>query len=235
MLRRRAVTFLTCLVAGLPAGLATVPDARAHTHPAAHALPVRDAFYPTPPPSPEYMAALDGQLAAARSAGFPLKVAIIASETDLGALAVMFDHPENYALALRTELGPAKTRIPLLVVMPKGMGIADFDDTTKVAWMTPDASNGPDGLVRSAMEAVTFLASGEGKTIPVPPVTVAQAPGSGGHFLLFLGPLLLLGAMAGGAALLGGRQRRREAGGGEGSGGDRHDAGDGEREIERVG
>jgi hypothetical protein len=207
MLRRRAVTFLTCLVAGLPAGLATVPDARAHTHPAAHALPVRDAFYPTPPPSPEYMAALDGQL----------------------------DHPENYALALRTELGPAKTRIPLLVVMPKGMGIADFDDTTKVAWMTPDASNGPDGLVRSAMEAVTFLASGEGKTIPVPPVTVAQAPGSGGHFLLFLGPLLLLGAMAGGAALLGGRQRRREAGGGEGSGGDRHDAGDGEREIERVG
>ena len=55
--------------------------------------------------------------------GLPLKVAIIHSPADLGAIPSIFGKPQGYANFLDREIsfnGP----VPLLVVMPDGYGVA---------------------------------------------------------------------------------------------------------------
>ena len=64
---------------------------------------------------------LGGLLKAAAGAGFPVRVAIIASPVDLGAVSELWREPRSYARFLGYELSLAyKQR--LLVVMPNGFG-----------------------------------------------------------------------------------------------------------------
>jgi cytochrome oxidase Cu insertion factor (SCO1/SenC/PrrC family)/thiol-disulfide isomerase/thioredoxin len=64
---------------------------------------------------------LDGLLSRAQSAGFPVRVAVIAHPDDLGALTPLWLQPRKYAVFLGTELSMVFTG-PLLVVMPDGLG-----------------------------------------------------------------------------------------------------------------
>ena len=64
---------------------------------------------------------LGGLLRSAAHAGFPVRVAIISSRTDLGAVTGLWRQPRNYARFLGLELSLSyKGR--LLVVMPNGIG-----------------------------------------------------------------------------------------------------------------
>src|SRR6185312_4162247 len=64
---------------------------------------------------------LGGLLRSAARAGFPVRVAIISSRSDLGAVTGLWRQPRNYARFLGLELSLAyKGR--LLVVMPNGIG-----------------------------------------------------------------------------------------------------------------
>ena len=64
---------------------------------------------------------LDGLLRRTSHAGFPLRVAIIATRSDLGAITGLWGKPRDYARFLGLELSLAY-RGRLLVVMPNGFG-----------------------------------------------------------------------------------------------------------------
>jgi len=99
--------------------LAVTPSAFADGDPASDVLLVKNVFVPYPAPS----AAASNELAAAvRSAyarGYRVKVAVIASETDLGSIPSLFNRPNDYAKFLGQELQLYYIG-PLLIVMPNG-------------------------------------------------------------------------------------------------------------------
>jgi hypothetical protein len=71
-------------------------------------------------PLPEQLR-LVSLLGAARRAGVPIRVAIISSPSDLGAVSELWDQPRAYAGFLGYELS-LTSRTRLIVVMPNGVG-----------------------------------------------------------------------------------------------------------------
>jgi hypothetical protein len=66
--------------------------------------------------------ALQGQLRRAAEHGFALRVAVIATRSDLGSVTALWGHPETYAEFLGRELS-LDYHGELLVVMPDGFGV----------------------------------------------------------------------------------------------------------------
>ena len=82
-----------------------------------------NVFYPyTPPVSPALQKSLNAATAAAKQAGFPIKVALIASPVDLGVIPDLFGKPQKYADFLDQEIS-FQAKQPLLVVMSAGYGV----------------------------------------------------------------------------------------------------------------
>src|SRR3954465_10533953 len=116
---RRA--FLTAI---LLAALALPAAARADGDPASDVLLLQDSFLPYAPTVPKPVAdGLSATLKQARAAGYPLKVAIVATDRDLGSGPQFFGKPQPYASFLEREIAFNKPE-PLLVVMPAGYGTA---------------------------------------------------------------------------------------------------------------
>jgi hypothetical protein len=88
----------------------------------------------------------------------PVKVAVIAAPTDLGAVPMLFDRPARYARFLGFELQfvyPGR----LLVVMPAGLAVSQHGRLLTVPVLeTIRPGEGSDGLVRAAIAAVEKLA-----------------------------------------------------------------------------
>ena len=81
-----------------------------------------NVFYPYTPPSPSRLQKpLNPETAAAKRAGFPIKVALIASPIDLGVIPGLFGKPQKYADFLDQEIS-FRGKQPLLVVMAAGYG-----------------------------------------------------------------------------------------------------------------
>jgi hypothetical protein len=82
-------------------------------------------------PSPCRLPAAGAQkgLTQAVAAGFRVKVAVIGSQSDLGAIPSLFGKPADYAKFLGTELSLVYVG-PLLIVMPAGYGIYDGSRST---------------------------------------------------------------------------------------------------------
>jgi hypothetical protein len=118
----------TALIALLLA-VAVVPAATADGDPASDTLLVQNVFFPYPRPAAATANALSRQVAIAYGRGYRLKVAVIASETDLGAVPSLFDKPQDYAKFLGQELSAYYVG-PLLIVMPAGYGIYDGGRST---------------------------------------------------------------------------------------------------------
>ena len=72
--------------------------------------------------SKDTAARLTALLADAKKQGFPLKVAVIVTPYDLGAVPVLFGKPQRYASFLGQEL-IYFSKQQLLVVMPNGYGV----------------------------------------------------------------------------------------------------------------
>jgi hypothetical protein len=142
--------------------------ALADADPASDVLLAQNAFFPYQPPvEPRLEAAMNGSLEAAARAGMPLKVAIIGSPEDLGAVPEFFGHPQSYATFLDREISFNRPQ-PLLVVMAAGYGLAAAGPATALSGLPVSVSHGSYGLTRSAILAVVALARANGHRIPAP-------------------------------------------------------------------
>jgi hypothetical protein len=194
-MRRARRAILTLALAAIPAAL-PVSQASADADPASDVLLGSPAFFPYQPAvGSGLQSQLLHELASLRNHGLNLKVAIIESRVDLGAIPNMFGHPRAYAVFLDREISFNQPQ-PLLVVMPSGFGVAHAGSLSALDGVKIDAGGRSDGLTRSAITAVQRLAQAAGK-----PVGAGRAPsgGSGGGpspLITFAAPaiLVLLGA-----------------------------------------
>ena len=201
------MTRVLALAAAAAAALALVPAALADGDPASDYLITQPAFLPfdskVDRANAQKLAAL---LADAQKQGFPIRVAVIASKVDLGAVPVLYRKPQTYARFLGQELFYFYKH-NLLVVMPNGYGVyahgpAPKGDVAAVAKLPPPDSTDGNTLVAAADRAVRTLARRRGIEL-----SAAAAPSSGGssssHDRLVLGGgLLALAAVAGIAFLV---------------------------------
>jgi len=143
--------------------LVSAGSALADGDPASDFLSERDYYTPFPPPSPQSTSSLLSAIDAVKARGDRVKVAVIATKTDLGSVPSLYGQPAAYAKFLATELS-ALYRGPLLVVMPAGFGFSEAGKTKigadatlrKLAIGGPN----PDALMLSAADAVAALERG---------------------------------------------------------------------------
>jgi hypothetical protein len=173
--RVAAVAVLSALAA-----LALCSQALADADPASDVLLALDVFYPYSPPVPARLQSLmNGEAAAAHRAHFPVKVAIIAAPTDLGAIPELFDKPRQYAAFLDQEISFG-SKVPLLVVMPDGYGTAGVPSAAAdaIAALGKPPAGGGSALAQAAIPAVRKLAAAAGH--PLGSVSPGPAGGNGG-------------------------------------------------------
>jgi len=185
---------------------ANASPALADADPASDVLLAQSAFFPYQPPVPPKLeAAMNSALGAAARVWLPLKVAIIGSREDLGAVPEFFGHPQPYANFLDREISFNHPQ-PLLVVMAAGYGLAAVGPGSALAGVPVDASHGSYGLTRSAILAVLALARAAGHPIATPaiPSSSASSHASFPVALLFGIPAAVL-ILAGIAIMRGGK------------------------------
>ena len=156
---------------------------RAHADgdPASDMLLGQNVFYPfSPAVSASLQKTLNAEAAAAGRAHFPIKVALIESAADLGAIPSLFAKPQQYATFLDQEISFANTKDLMLVVMPSGYGVAGLPGaaTSAVASLPKPAGRGSDGLAHAALLAIPKLAAAAGH--PVEKAPGAAGPGAAG-------------------------------------------------------
>ena len=179
---RRAVAFAATFL--LVVSLASA-QARADADPASDILLGQNVFYPYHPPvASSLQAKLNGILAAAHRAHLPLKVALIASPFDLGALPSFFGKPKQYAAFLDREITFGGGKVPMLVVMSGGYGDAGLpaDASALVATLGRPAASS-DGLARAAIAAVPRIAAAAGHPLGRP---LARSSSGGGAAAVLL-------------------------------------------------
>jgi hypothetical protein len=186
-----AAAFLAALTPGL---------ARADGDPASDYLLSQDVFLPFDAKIP---AASAGQLSAliqdAKTHGYPIKVALITTPFDLGAVTPLWRQPQRYAQFLGQELYFVY-RGRLLIVMPNGYGVSSGgkavpSERRVLNALRPPAAGGT-GFVTAASLAVQRLAGAHGVRLTLPS---AHAGGSTSRDRIvivaaLLGALVLLAA-----------------------------------------
>jgi hypothetical protein len=139
--------------------LAFAGVARADADPASDTLYTGRVFLPlSAKVSPRLAKELDAVTLEAERAGRPVRVALIASKTDLGGIPQLFGKPATYARFLASELQfiyPDK----VLIVMPQGAALGDHAHLVANAdVLHAQVEPGPDGLARTAIALVRKLA-----------------------------------------------------------------------------
>lgn len=199
------------LVAMAALVMAIVPaSARADADPASDVLLGTSVFYPySPAVSGSLQRSLNGLTTAAARAHFPIKVALIGSPVDLGAIPSFFGKPQPYASFLDQELGVIGTpHPPLLVVMPHGYGVAGLRAPGKAAVSTlaTPTGSGSNPLAQAAIVAVRRLAAASGHPIGNAPAG-SPSGGGGSSAAAVLG--VAAAAVAAATAITALRRRRR--------------------------
>ncbi len=164
----------------LLAGLLIAPAALADGDPASDTLLGENVFYPySPAVSATIEKALNSETSAAAKAGFPIKVALIASPIDLGVIPDLFGKPQSYADFLDQEISFQRKQL-VLVVMAAGYGTDGLPAAAKRAVTTlhlPAGRTSTD-LAQAATVAVAKLASAAGH--PIAGVKGVPSGGSSG-------------------------------------------------------
>ena len=178
---RRAVLAITLALLSVCALGVLAPAARADGDPGSDVLVYQNLFVASDSNiSIAQQVELGDLLTSAARSGFTIRVAIIATPADLGAITQLWQKPASYASFLGIELSLAYSQ-RLLVVMPDGFGFnwgghsagAAYQVLGKVA-IEPGGS----GLAASAQTAVRALASASG--VRLPPTAAGQAAGTTG-------------------------------------------------------
>ncbi len=176
---RRHARVLTLLAVVIAAG-AAASVARADGDPGSDVLVYQDLFAGSSAGlTVQQQARLGGLLKSASTAHFPIRVAIIAGPSDLGAVTALWRQPRAYARFLGIELSLAyKQR--LLVVMPNGFGFNWPGHSGAAAYSrlarVPLTSR--TGLASATTAAVQTLAAGAGIKLATP-THRASATGGG--------------------------------------------------------
>jgi hypothetical protein len=205
----RPTALALCLAATLLA-LPTPPRALADADPPSDVLLIQDVYYPySPKVSPSLQAALDDATARARRAGFTIKVALVASPADLGAIPQLFGHVAAYADFLQRELTYLRPR-PTLAVMPSGYGASATGPQGAAIVRRLPPPRTVDAMARGAITAVEQLAAVNGHRFS----TAGLGAGKQGRHragtpvLVLFAPVLLLALALAARPLL---RRRRPA------------------------
>ena len=198
---------LALLLAAAALG-AAAPAALADADPPSDVLLLQSVYYPYQPPvSDKLRRTLDKVVVDAKQAGYPVKVALVESTVDLGAIPQLFGRPAEYAPFLGREIA-FKSKDPLLVIMPAG--IATYNVTAKaqqaIQGIKVDASKQSEGLVAAAIEAVPKMATASGHPVAAVPVPSTggggkSSGGSASPLIVFGAPVLLVALAALVAAL----------------------------------
>jgi len=134
--------------------------ARADGDPASDVLFGANIFLSYPPPSREASAALTRIVAAVYARHDRIKVALIVSRSDLGAIPGLFGKPAQYAQFLGQELSSFYAG-PLLVVMHAGFGVYDAGRSTaaeeRVLGAQKPAGETADDLATAATRSIGML------------------------------------------------------------------------------
>jgi hypothetical protein len=198
--------------------LGAAPAARADGDPASDFLVQQDMYYGYGLDLKSKPAAqLPALLAQAREKGYEIRVALIASDSDLGSAALLWRKPQLYAEFLGQELSNVyKGRT--LVVMPDGYGIFHAGHSNVREEQVLKTLPPPRDLLTGSLGAVQKLAAAAGAELTVPDVepapggvkqpafqhqavatatpTPAKQQGGGSHTWLFLVPVLGFVAIA---------------------------------------
>lgn len=204
---RRLWPLAVMLALALP--LLTAGPAAADADPASDILLGSQVFYPYQPAvSAALRRQLEQKLGGLKANGMNLKVAIIQSPVDLGALPSIFGKPQQYAEFLDREISFSKPQ-PLLVVMPNGFGLVHAGPTSSVDGLKIDKAQKSNGLAAAAVQAVDRIAKANGKSTTGGSGTSSSNSGGGGAspVIIFGIPILLI-LLAVGAVVV---QRRRAA------------------------
>jgi len=175
---------LAALLAVLALG-ALSPAARADGDPGSDVLVYQNLFVAADANmSIPQQVTLEDLLTDAARGGFPIRVAVIAEQDDLGAITALWGKPTAYARFLGIELSLAYTQ-RLLVVMPDGFGFYWQGHQTAAAdrvLARLSVAAGGNGLATAAETAVRALAAASGAWLP-PPAAKADGgtAGQGAH------------------------------------------------------
>jgi hypothetical protein len=169
------------LVAALLATCAlAAPAARADGDPASDYLITQPVFLPF---GSKVSAAAEQQLrtllAESQKQGFEVRVALIGSRSDLGAVPVLFGKPQRYADFLGQEVVYYYKGV-VLVVMPNGYGVyKNLDSLPKdkqlLAQLPVPGSSDGNALAVAAGNAVRVLAHRRGITLKTAPVASSSS------------------------------------------------------------
>jgi hypothetical protein len=185
-------------VAAAVVALSAVPAALADGDPASDFLLSQQSFlspYDGRIPTAQQKR-IEAMLQSAKQQGFPLKVAVIVTRYDLGAVPILYRRPQTYAKFLAQE-DYYFWKDQLLVVMPNGYGLYKLkglppEDLAVIAKLPKfDTTDGP-ALADAAERAIVALAARRG-------LTLATGSGSGGTSVW-----VERGEIAGGALVIGG-------------------------------
>ncbi len=191
--------------------LAIAPAARADGDPASDFLISQRIFLPydTKIPKPDQQL-LAGIVQDAAKKGYPIRVALIASDYDLGSVTILWKQPRPYAKFLAKELSFIRKQ-PILTVMPNGMGFywvghRPAGENELLAKVPIPAGSG--GLARAATTAVQRLAAARGlKLVPAKVATAKPSHRNRNDRILIVALVAVLVAAAIAARLLVSRLR----------------------------
>jgi cytochrome oxidase Cu insertion factor (SCO1/SenC/PrrC family)/thiol-disulfide isomerase/thioredoxin len=178
----RRPLLVLALVAAAVIAAAAAPSVRADGDPGSDVLVYQDLFAGTDAGlSVQQQLALGGLLKATARAGAPVRVAIIASPFDLGAITGLWRNPRTYARFLGLELSLVyKQR--LLVVMPNGFGFNWPGHSAAAAYRALAAipiGPGGSGLFNATEAAVRKLMLASGVKLPAGAASVAPSGAAG--------------------------------------------------------
>ena len=144
-------------------------------------------------------------LASAKEQHFEVRVALIATPADLGAIPVLYRKPQRYADFLGQELVYYFKGV-LLVVMPNGYGLYKAraklpEDKKLLAELPPPGSTDGNALAVSAKNAVRVLAQRRGLTLRT--AAVSSSSGNRGRVTLAAAVIALCLLALGGPARAG--------------------------------
>ncbi len=202
---------LASLLAAIVLAAAAVPAwAQADGDPASDVLLGQNVYYPYSPTVPRSVSSkLDAETAAAKKAGLPIKVALIASPIDLGVIPELFGKPADYAKFLNKEIsfqGPQ----PLLVVMAAGYGVQGVSAkaAAAVTGLAPPKGKTSTALAQAAIPAVAKIAAAAGHPVTGVPGVGTGGSGAGGSKTPLLIGLIVAAVLVAGALIV---LRRRQA------------------------
>ncbi|HLY48251.1 MAG TPA: redoxin domain-containing protein [Solirubrobacteraceae bacterium] len=219
-MRRHLLTLV--LVALLGAGF-VAPSARADGDPGSDVLVYQPLFLAADAGvSTSQQVRLGQLLRGAASSRFPIRVAIIASPSDLGAITGLWRKPRAYARFLGIELSLSYTG-RLLVIMPNGFGFNWPGHPAAAAYRALSSikiGGGGAGLASAAQTAVSALAAADhltlhaaprsaARSVPAPALPAASPGGSAGSSTDTIAAIVVVALLASGAITLLARRRLR--------------------------